>query len=110
MEYLILFPSHDPRCFWTLYEFGRFLELSEEISEELSINSAKISEASQGFKIGYDSKIKELESQVSIMSKNNSDLKEQLNVLEKSKVKKGGWVLPASVGIVIGAFATLLVK
>lgn len=91
-----------------LDEFGRFLEESSEISEELSSNSISLMSASERLKMSYDEKILELEGQVSVMSKNNSDLKEQLNILEKSKVKKGGWIAPASIGAIIGIFATLL--
>jgi len=99
------FMGHEQRI---LDEFGRFLEESSEISEELSSNSISLMEASERLKMSYDEKILELEGQVSIMSKNNHELKEQLNVLEKTKVKKGGWIAPASIGVVIGTFATLL--
>lgn len=101
------FMGHEQRI---LDEFGRFLNESSEISEELSSNSKKILDASQGFKISYEEKISDLESQVSIMSKNNNELKEQLNILEKSKIKKGKWVVPTSVGFSVGILAALLIK
>lgn len=92
-----------------LESFGSFIEDSAAFSENLSVNTEKLLVATESLKKA-NKEVEKLKIETYKLSENNERLKEQLNVLEKSSQKKGKWILPTSIGIIIGTFSTLLVK